>query len=122
MKITRGFTLIEVLVALTIVGVAMIATLRAAGNLTRNTDALRMRTLASVSAENRLVQMRLLQEFPPIGQRSTDCPQGELNLICEEEIKSTPNPNFRRVEVSVYNAEHTERLVKLIHVVVNAPR
>lgn len=122
MKTTHGFTLIEVLVALTIVGVAMIATLRAAGNLTRNTDALRMRTLASVSAENRLVQMRLQQEFPPIGQRTADCPQGELNLLCEEEIKSTPNPNFRRVEVSVYNAEHTERLVKLIHVVVNAPR
>lgn len=122
MKISRGFTLIEVLVALTIVGVAMIATLRAAGNLTRNTDALRMRTLASVSAENRLVQMRLMQEFPPIGQRTADCSQGELNLICEEEIKSTPNPNFRRVEVSVYNNDHTERLVKLIHVVVNAPR
>ncbi len=50
----RGFTLIEVLVALTIISIALMASLRAVGSITASSADLRARTLAQWSAENRL--------------------------------------------------------------------
>ncbi|OFZ67900.1 MAG: type II secretion system protein GspI [Betaproteobacteria bacterium RBG_16_56_24] len=122
-----GFTLLEVLVALVIVGTALGASLRAVGSLTQNSADLRAAMMATWSAENRLSQIRLAHEWPALGQRSFDCPQGELLLACEENVFATPNPYFRRVEVSVFDAKDTgdkknpaRRIIKLTQVVPNA--
>jgi len=117
---TSGFTLLEVLVALVIVGTALGASLRAVGSLTQNSSALRASMMASWSAENRLTQIRLAHDWPAVGKRSFDCPQGELDFICEEEVFATPNPFFRRVEVSVSDTLNPDRrIVKLTQVVPN---
>jgi general secretion pathway protein I len=119
---SAGFTLLEVLVALVIVGTALGASLRAIGSLTQNSSDLRASMMATWSAENRLSQIRLAHEWPALGQRRFDCPQGELHLVCEEDVFSTPNPFFRRVEVSVFDTENTDRrIIKLAQVVPNAP-
>jgi general secretion pathway protein I len=113
-----GFTLLEVLVALVIVGTALGSSLRAVGSLTQNSIALRASMMATWSAENRLAQIRLAHEWPPFGKRSFDCPQGELRLLCEEDVVATPNPFFRRVEVSVFDADNPERrIIKLAQIV-----
>ena len=113
-----GFTLLEVLVALVIVGTALGASLRAVGSLTQNSEGLRASMMATWSAENRLSQIRLAREWPAFGKRSFDCPQDELQLVCEEEVLATPNPFFRRVEVSVYEAQAPDRrIIKLTQVV-----
>ena len=113
-----GFTLLEVLVALVIVGTALAAGLRAVGSLTSNSAGLRASMMATWSAENRLVQIRLGREFPEIGKRSFPCPQGDLNLLCEEEVLASPNPLLRRIEVSVFDADNPgRRIVKLIQLV-----
>lgn len=110
----RGFTLLEVLVALVIVGTALGASLRAVGSLTQNSEGLRASMMATWSAENRLTQIRLGSEFPDIGERSFDCPQGDMHLVCHEQVLSTPNPMFRRVEISVADAQFPERrIIKL---------
>jgi general secretion pathway protein I len=117
---SRGFTLLEVLVALVIVGTALGASLRAVGSLTQNSNGLRASMMATWSAENRLSQIRLASEWPAFGKRSFECPQGDLTLVCEEEVFSTPNPSFRRVEVSVFDAQNPERrIIKLTQVVPN---
>lgn len=116
-----GFTLLEVLVALVIVGTALGASLRAVGSLTQNSNDLRAAMMANWSAENRLMQIRLAHEWPSLGQRSFECPQGELHLMCEEKVYTTPNPYFRRVEVSVFDTKNQERrIIKLAQVVPNA--
>jgi len=115
---SSGFTLLEVLVALVIVGTALAAGLRAVGSLTSNSAGLRASMMATWSAENRLVQIRLGREFPEIGKRSFPCPQGDLNLVCEEEVLTSPNPLLRRIEVSVFDADNPgRRIVKLIQLV-----
>lgn len=115
---STGFTLLEVLVALVIVGTALGSSLRAIGSLTQNSNGLRASMMATWSAENRLAQIRLAREWPQFGKRSFECPQGELNLVCEEEVLSTPNPFFRRVEVSVFDAQDPERrIIKLAQIV-----
>ncbi len=118
MKKSAGFTLLEVLVALVVIGTALGASLRAVGSLTQNSSGLRASMMATWSAENRLAQIRLAHEWPAFGKRSFDCPQGELGLTCEEEVLATPNPFFRRVEVSVFDAaDPGRRLIKLAQVV-----
>ncbi|VXC16793.1 General secretion pathway protein I [Massilia sp. 9I] len=118
-----GFTLLEVLVALVIVGTALGAGLRAVGSLTSNSAGLRASMMATWSAENRLVQIRLGKEFPEVGKRNFPCPQGELNLICEEQVLTSPNPQLRRIEVSVFAAERPEqRIVKLVQLVLRPSR
>jgi general secretion pathway protein I len=116
-----GFTLLEVLVALFIVGTALGASLRAVGSLTTNSGDLRASMMATWSAENRLTQIRLAHEWPAMGERSFDCPQGDLPLRCEEAVFATPNPSFRRVEVSVFDLrDGGRRIIRLAQVVPNA--
>ena len=118
----RGFTLIEVLVALTIVAVALMASLRAVGSMSASAFDLRQRTLAQWSAENRLAQIRVQQEWPAVGRRSFDCSQAEVAMVCDEQVFQTPNAQFRRVEVSVYPAEGERvRLSRLIGFATNLP-
>ncbi len=116
-----GFTLLEVLVALFIVGTALGASLRAVGSLTQNSTDLRTSMMATWSAENRLASIRLAREWPSLGERDFECPQAELQLMCHERVIPTPNPSFRRVEVSVFLADRPDRrIIKLNQVVPNA--
>ncbi|MGB9094260.1 MAG: type II secretion system minor pseudopilin GspI [Gallionella sp.] len=116
-----GFTLLEVLVALVIIGTALGASLRAVGSLTQNSADLRVSMMATWSAENQLTRIRLAHEWPALGQSRFNCNQGELHLVCEENVYTTPNPYFRRVEVSVFDADNPDRrIIKLDQVVPNA--
>ncbi|HMN82765.1 MAG TPA: type II secretion system minor pseudopilin GspI [Burkholderiaceae bacterium] len=110
----RGFTLIEVLVALTIAAVALMAALRATGSLANTNDELRLRTLALWSAENRLVQYRIAGDLPPVGRNTFDCSQADVKLSCQEDIYATNSPLMRRIEVAVSSVGSNPRqLAKL---------
>jgi general secretion pathway protein I len=76
----QGFTLLEVLVALVIIGTALAASLRAVASLTQNSSDLRAAMMATWSAENRLTQIRLAHEWPPLGLRYFSCAKAELPL------------------------------------------
>lgn len=97
----RGFTLIEVLVALAIVGVALAASIRALGLGVGATQALQQRSLAMLTANNVLADIQLQQGFPPLGKSLGACPQGGLGLQCEQLVQATPNARFRRVTIRV---------------------
>lgn len=111
-----GFTLIEVLVALAIASVALLAAIRATGTLTRSAEELRWRTLAQWSAENRLASLRLSGDLPAIGRSSFDCRQAEVALTCQQEVFGTPHPLFRRVEIQVIGGADGRRLARMVSV------
>jgi general secretion pathway protein I len=93
----RAFTLLEVLVALVIIGVALAASMRGALSLTNAAEDTRYTMLATTIAENRLARESL-----EVGQTSTPCVQASVEFECVQTIRSTPNPFFRRVELQVY--------------------
>ncbi len=109
-----GFTLVEVLIAMTIAAVALMAAIRATTSLAVNGAELRARTLAQWSAENRLAQIRVAREWPNLGRRQFDCSQGGIALLCREDVFSTPNPLFRRVEISVFDERASFRFARLV--------
>jgi general secretion pathway protein I len=102
---TRGFTLLEVLVALVIIGVALAASMRAALSLTSTTDYSRQKLLALLTAENRLLELRLARERLEPGEEVEACEQGGITFTCAQAVKPTPNPFFRRVEVRVFRSD-----------------
>ena len=110
----RGFTLIEVLIAMTIAAIALIAAMGATGSLAHHQADLRARTLAQWSAENRLSLIRIRGEWPAPGRREFDCSQDGVGLRCREEVFQTPNPMFRRVEISVFASGESFRLARLV--------
>lgn len=100
---SRGFTLLEVLVALVIIGVALAAAMRGALSLTDTAAQTRLKFLAILTAENQLAQLRLNGGQLPLGSVEVVCSQGGATMACEESIQPTPNPFFRRVQVRVFN-------------------
>jgi general secretion pathway protein I len=98
-----GFTLIEVLVALGIVAVALLAGLKATGSLSRNAERQTLSMLGQICAENELIALRLRRQLPDTGNNSIECTQVGKVLMVELSVRPTPNPNFRRVDARVMN-------------------
>jgi len=115
----RGFTMIEVLVALVIVAVALAASVRAVGSVANTAGALHQRLLAGWSADSVLADLRLAHGWPDLGTTRFECSQGDLMLMCSETVSSTPNPLFRQVEITVTHEEDSTRLAQLVTVVAN---
>lgn len=118
---SRGFTLIEVMVAMAIASVALMAAIRATGALTRSSGDLKARTMAQWSAENRLSEIRIQQQWPNVGDREFDCTQAGVTLTCKERVVATPNRFFRRVEINVHGADD-HRLTQLTGFATTLPR
>lgn len=111
--------MIEVLVALAIIAVALAASLRAVGMLANDEGELHRRLLAGWSADNALTELHLMRRWPELGTQTFDCSQGNLPLTCTENVSATPNPIFRRVEVSVTTPGRVGSLAHLVTVVAN---
>lgn len=104
-----GFTLVEVLVALAIVSIALLAALRAAGQGTSNVGDLRSRLLAGWVAENLLAEHRARGDWLPLGIQRGKEREGGIEFAWREEVIATPNPEFRRVDVFVSAASEESR-------------
>jgi len=101
----KGFTLVEVLVALGIVAVALAAGVRTSAALTRNAERQTDVLLAQLCAENALVNVRLSRQMPAVGDNTTVCEQAGRSLTVNLSVRSTPNPNFLRVEAQIANRD-----------------
>lgn len=102
---SAGFTLIEVLVALGIVAIALMAGLRATDSLSRNASRQSTQWLAQICAENEFARLRLSRQVPPVGESNTPCTQAGVNLQVNLSVQVTPNPNFRRIDARVVQIE-----------------
>lgn len=97
----RGFTLMEILVALAVVGIGLAALIGTAGHATRDAAALRDRTYAEWVAANAMTEIRLEQNFPDTGKRDGDEILGGQRWFWNAEISTTPDPDLRRIDVRV---------------------
>ena len=104
----RGFTLIEILVALAIVAVALAAGMRALAQAADSATNLKARTVALWVAQNRLALAQLESPWPSLGSRNGDAVQAGTPLVWRETISSTPNASFRKIEVDVAQPEQPD--------------
>lgn len=123
MKHARGFTLLEVLVALAILAVCMAAVSRAASSGVGHAEAMRERTLADWVAQNRMALHAARGDWLPVGTQNGEEEQAGQRFKWREEISATPNPTMRRIVVSVYAQELPDHpLRQLTSYLVEYPR
>ncbi|RSE36313.1 type II secretion system protein GspI [Acinetobacter junii] len=106
LKIQKGFTLLEVMVALAIFAVAAIALTKIAMQYTQSTSNAILRTKAQFVAMNEIATMEINQEWLEGIQSKQVTAQGETWQI-DKKAQSTLSPKIQRIElqVSLYNIE-----------------
>lgn len=97
----KGFTLLEILVALAVLAVTLTAATRAIGVSLQSAQQIKLGLLADWVAQNRLASHRLSRNWPGVGTSSGTETQGGVAFAWEEQVSSTPHALFRRVDVRV---------------------
>ena len=102
---SRGFTLIEVLIALVILAVALAAAARAASVATVGAEESKLRTLATWVAQNRIAELSATRSFPPSGSSTGKSTMSGIDFEWQQTASDTPNAAFRKIEVRVYRPD-----------------
>ena len=97
----RGFTLLEVLVALTIVAVGLLAVSSSAGNASRNAVKLRDDTYAQWVGLNELTMLRVAQSWPNDDSLNGDADMAGEKWHWKATLTKTADPGLLRVDIDV---------------------
>jgi general secretion pathway protein I len=98
---SRGFTLLEVLVALIVFAIAALSLLSAQNSQISTDQHLEEKTLAHWVALNQLADMRLQKAFPETGQGETTVKMAGRNWLVRTKVQGTPSNNVRLLIISV---------------------
>jgi general secretion pathway protein I len=101
---SRGFTLLEVLVALLVLALSLTALVRLSALEARALTDLRERTLAHWVAANVLEETRLAEPWPATGRRGGSARMGGRDWRWELVVQATEEPAIRRLDVAVVPA------------------
>lgn len=96
-----GFTLLEVLVALLILSLSLLAAAETMGRMLTNAHLMRERTFASWIAQNVIVQMRAEGAIPEPGTDDGEVEFAHGVWTWRSEVSETGVENLMRVDVSV---------------------
>ncbi|MCX7556553.1 type II secretion system minor pseudopilin GspI [Xanthomonadaceae bacterium JHOS43] len=101
----RGFTLLEVLVALLLLSLALVALVRLAGLDARANSQLHEGTIAQWVGANVLAEARLRDGFPAVGSSNGETRMGGRRWRWTLVVNVTDEPSIRRMEVDVVAAD-----------------
>ena len=101
MRPDRGFTLIEVMVALAIFVAAALALDAAMSANVRGTVRFEEKTLATWVASNKLVELQLYQQWPATGRQDDEAELGGRRWFVQVDVSNGPLPATRRVDITV---------------------
>lgn len=105
----RGFTLLEVLVALAIFAIVAAVVLTAAGRSVNNAGRLETLTLAGWIADNRLTELQLLQPAPAMGREDQNLDFGGRKWQTLSQVETSGTLGLLRIQVWVAEVEPRRR-------------
>lgn len=114
MNTFKGFTLIEVLIALVIISVALTAILKATSQTIRDTRYLENKIVAHWVAINTLNELEAsLIPLPTERPFQEDTTQLGISFTFEASLETTPNPNIQKLNVTVFDKKTHHLLTTL---------
>lgn len=109
----RGFTLIEVLVAVAVLAIAMAAVIGTAARMANNSAYLRDKTLAMLVAHNRVAKYQLQPNWPDTGDSDGEVTLAGQTWEWKAQISKTKAPSLRRVQVTVMKEDSDDSIASL---------
>ena len=105
---SRGFTLIEVVVALAILGIGMLAVFKTIGDTVYNVNELRDRSFAEWIADNRITEVRISGEMPSVEETAGEVEFAGRQWHWLTKVSQTQVQGLRRIDVSVRRDDDPE--------------
>lgn len=105
----QGFTLIEVMVALTIIAISLGALLNTSGTQAYSATYLKQKTLAHWVAVNELTQIRISKDFPDVGDKKGSTEMADNEWFWIRTTKKTEDENARQITFTLYESKGYEK-------------
>lgn len=96
-----GFTLLEVMVALAIIGLSLLAVAEVMGDMIDKSNAMREKTYASWIAQNKIAELRLANVLPEVSSSNGEVEYANGTWYWRAEVSESGVENLFRVNVTV---------------------
>ncbi|MDH5393799.1 MAG: type II secretion system minor pseudopilin GspI [Gammaproteobacteria bacterium] len=110
-KQCRAFTLLEVLVALTIIAITLGTIIKTSSDQAANTTYLKQKTIGHWVAVNALNQLLLENEWPALGKSTDSTEMANHEWHWQREVIKTPSDYTRKVLFKVFNDDDLQHKV-----------
>ncbi|MCW8934860.1 MAG: type II secretion system minor pseudopilin GspI [Gammaproteobacteria bacterium] len=119
----KGFTLIEVMVALTIIAIALASLIKASGGHTNSAAYLKSKTLAHYVAMNEVTQLQVDKAWPDLGTIRKSTEMAGVEWFWTREIKKTGDVtgNIRGLKFTIFLDEERTRNLAQIQAFISNP-
>jgi len=105
----RGFTLLEILVALAVLAIALSAAIKSAGTYLGNEGYLKERTLAHWVAMNKVAELRASGQWPKSGETKGDASMGNMDFLWTIKVTAFEGGDVRRLDVRITPEDAPDR-------------
>lgn len=119
---TRGFTLLEVLVAMAIISLGLIGVFTSLNQMLGATVLLRDKTLATWIATDRITEMRVSGEYPDAGVRDDLLDMAGAEWAYTIKVSKIPDMDMRRLDVTVGFSDDPDNIIATVIGFVPAPQ
>jgi len=119
---SNGFTLLEVLVALVIVGLGMMAVFDQLSQMLVTTARLRDKTFANWIASDRITELQVNGQYPKVGETDDDIEMARADWTYTVKISQVPDMDLRRVDVTVSFADLPDDILAEVSGFVSPPQ
>lgn len=119
----KGFTLIEVMVALAIIAIALAALIKSSGNYTRSAGYLKSKTLAHYVAMNEVAKLQIEKSWPDLGTKKGDTEMAGVRWFWTREIEKTGDEsgNIRGLKFSIFQDDKREHSLDRVQAFISNP-
>jgi len=117
----QGFTLIEVMVALTIIAIALSSLIKASGNHTYSASYLKNKTLAHYVAMNEVSQLQIDKKWPDLGIKHGSAEMASIEWFWTREVNRTTSDNIHHVKFTIFADEDNRKNLTQIQVYIANP-
>lgn len=118
----RGFTLMEILVALAIIAIVLGALVQTAGSSASNAGRLRDKTVAQWVASNRLAELQVSGTFPETGSRTGEAEMLGQVWYWKTHVQKVEDEDLRRVDVEIRKSADGKNPIVTVAGFVNHPK